>query len=105
MPNTNDHTKLAVLETKVEYIEGAVKANSLKLGEIDNKVDGISTHIAKQNGALPGLERDMSTLLARLGENEKLTYKTNTKAKITWAILSALVTGLLVAFVKVFVGV
>jgi hypothetical protein len=96
--------RLAVVETKVQYIEGAVKANSQKLGEIDNKVDNISTHMAKQNGTLPRLEQHMNTLLGRVSENEKETQKVGTKAKMTWAALSAILTGVLLTLIKFAIG-
>ena len=35
----------------------------IQLSAVDNKVDGISTHIAQQNGTLPRLEDNISRLL------------------------------------------
>ena len=55
---SDDHTRLAIVETKVEYIEGAVKRNEQALTAIDEKVDNISTHIAQQNGTLPYLKEN-----------------------------------------------
>lgn len=101
----SDHTRLAVLETKVDYIEETVKDTKTQLVTIDGKVDGISTHIAKQNGALPRLEENISRLLGRVEVTEKETLKTSTKAKITWGVISSIVTGAVLILVKILLGV
>ena len=103
--NPNDHTRLAVLETKVNYIEETVKDTKIQLSAVDNKVDGISTHIAQQNGTLPRLEDNISRLLDRIEFTEKEALKTSTKTKITWGIISAIVTGSVLILLKILLGV
>jgi chromosome segregation ATPase len=101
MPDSaNINTRLAVVETKIGYIEDTVKECSTKLEEMHSKVDDISNHISKQNGTLPGLERDMSIILARLNTTEKETAQISTKTKITWGLLSAIIVGILVSLAK-----
>jgi outer membrane murein-binding lipoprotein Lpp len=103
MPELTDqiiHTRLAVVETKIGYIEDAVKGCSTKLEEMHSKVDNISNHISKQNGALPGLEHDMSIVLARLNTAEKEAAQTSIKTKITWGLLSTIIVGILVSLAK-----
>ena len=103
--NSNDHTRLAVLETKVVYIEDTVKETNNKLNQIDCKVDGINNHIAKQNGTLPRLEVNVNALIDRLSKTEQTAAVVGTKTKIAWGLVSALVTGALMILIKIALGV
>lgn len=86
-------TRLAVVETKMNYFEQHLEENQSTLKDIGGKVDGICQHIAKQNGTLPRLEKNVDTLLERVQSNEKTMTQNSSRTTIIWSLMSALITG------------
>lgn len=103
-PERTSCTGLKIVETKIDYIEDAIKRSAEKLENIDIKVDSISNHIATHNGAIPGIQANISTLVSQLRENDKLTQSTAVKSKIAWAVFSSIATGLVLMLARMLFG-
>lgn len=84
-------TRTAVLETKIDYIETTITENKTKLNSIDNKLDGIVTHITRQNGTIPRMEENVHLLLQNAQEQEKITIVSDTRTKLIWGLVVSIV--------------
>lgn len=98
-------TRMTVVETKMGYVEEAIKENKHSLDKIEESVNGIESHISKQNGMLPRIEDSLSMVITRLNETEKTGAIVTTRQKLIWASVSAIVTGVAFLIIKLLTGV
>jgi len=102
--------RILVLENEVPHIKSVVHENRAKLANIDSKVDDIVTHIAKQNGALPRIEKNVELALTQIQshsdeEKKEIKAKITNRQKAFWATASAAITGGLLLILKFALGV
>jgi len=104
-------TQHAVLEIKYEYIKGFFEDTKQELKNLSGKVEDISTHITKQNGALPRIETQLERLVStmdtqddRITKQEENSAKISLRQKIIWGAAATIGTGLLGLVIKLIVG-
>ena len=75
--------RVSVLESKHEELKESIceahEANTTEHRSINKKLDGIQTHIAKQNGALPFIKEAVIEIRTRLNGLEDDQHETDVK--------------------------
>jgi uncharacterized protein YoxC len=109
MPEKKDdmEPRVAVLETDVATLKGQTSQQWAKLDKIQEDVGEVKEHLAKQNGAIPHMQTDMTELKTMLGSltekhhsDEVSSAKLNTKNKIYLGIAAVVGGALIGAAVK-----
>ena len=89
--------RTAILEREIPFIVENINKTCEKFDGLNDKVDGISTYIAKQNGVLPRLESAMFSVLDHLSVQDKAVAVAATKSelvtKLVWSIGGTVVGG------------
>lgn len=96
--------RAAVLEAEYSHIKQGLDDCQNKLSSIENKVDKINGHIARQNGLLPNIEASLSTALSKLQEHDRIVTVSSTRSRLIWISLSGIATGLIIFLIKTLLG-
>lgn len=100
--DTSLETRVVVLETEREYVHGELEENRKEHKEITKVLGSVKEHLAQQNGILPDLKRTLASVQVDVvGVKEKMV-RVDLKSRITWALISALTTGLVFALIQIF---
>ena len=99
------YERLSIVETKIAYIEEVLDENKRYLTNILNKIDNLFTQVTHQCALFPRLEETVNKTLERTIVQDKMININNFRSKITWGIIVSLITGIVMLFIKLKIGV
>lgn len=109
MSETSLETRVAILEVDSEYVHEVLDDNTSDHREIKTDVKSVLSRLDKQNGTLPDLkfnvqsiQKDMKGIQKDMGSVKEKIVGLDMKSKITWAVISSLVTGIIALAIKFF---